>query len=211
MFTILFLKGWLVGLSISMPIGPIGILCIRHTLIRGTMYGLAAGLGAAVADAIYGVLVGLGMTTILSILTNYQIWFQVLGSIVLCYVGIQNLLSKSKQIYTPELPATLKRIFITTFLLTLTNPMTLFSFAGIYAGLGIGGPEATFLSTMILTSGIFIGSAAWWLILSSGLSLLGKKINLQFTQLINKISGTMILTFGILMGLFAFHQLFPLY
>lgn len=211
MFTILFFKGWLVGFSIAMPIGPIGILCVRHTLIRGTMYGLAAGLGTALADACYGALAGFGMTTVLSILFDYQVWFQILGSIFLCYLGIQNLLSKSELNPPQELPSTLGRIFVTTFFLTLTNPFTLVSFAGLYAGLGIGGPEGTFLSTLILTSGVFIGSAAWWIILSSCLSIIGKKIDFKFNHVINKISGTMILTFGIIMGLMAAHHFFPFY
>lgn len=211
MFTTLFLKGWLVGFSIAMPVGPIGILCLRHALIRGAMYGLAAGLGASVADACYGALAGFGMTTLLSLLIDYQFWFQVLGSLFLCYLGIHTLLTKSEaKEYTEELPSTLGRIFVTTFFLTLTSPLTIFSFAGLYAGLGIGGPETTFFATMILTSGVFIGSAAWWVLLSAGLSLLGCKLNLKLTHLINKISGTMILTFGVIMGVFAFQQVFPL-
>jgi threonine/homoserine/homoserine lactone efflux protein len=206
---ILFLKGCLIGFSIALPVGPIAMLCIRHALLRGTIYGLVAGLGAAMADTIYGILAGLGVTIICDVLASYQITCQVLGALFLCYLGISTLREpireKSKTIAEPE---SFARIFFTTFILTLTNPLTLIGFLGIYAALGIGLMDETLLAFFIVTGGIFVGSTTWWFLLSASSSLIGKKANFESTRLLNRISGGVFLGFGILVGASALQKAF---
>ncbi|MBA3722489.1 MAG: LysE family translocator [Parachlamydiaceae bacterium] len=200
----LLLKGWLIGFLMAIPVGPIGMLCIRHSLIRGTLYGLVAGLGAALADMVYGILAGFGVTIICDILTSYQMTCQMLGALFLCYLGIKMLITppraKSEEIM---IPTSLLRIFLITFILTLTNPLTLIGFMGIYAAFGIGLMDHTFLSFCMVAGGIFIGSTTWWFILSASSSLIGRKLNLHSTHLINRISGTAFLAFGALIALSA--------
>ncbi len=202
----LFIKGLIVGFCIAMPVGPIAMLCIRHSLIRGMIYGLAAGLGAALADTLYGVLAAFGISMISHLLSNHQIWFQLIGAVVLCYLGVTTLLSKPKEENEKDVPLSLIRIVITTLFLTLTNPLTFLGFAGIYAGFGICLEEKGMFSACILTSGVFIGSAVWWLLLSCGTAKLGKKMNYKPTQLLNTISGSLILACGFIASVMAFQQ-----
>src|SRR4051812_32727713 len=201
----LLLKGWIIGFSIAMPIGPIAMLCIRHSLIRGTKYGLIAGLGAALADTFYGILSALGITLVCDFLSNHQFSCQLTGAAFLCYLGFTTLLAKPKaKVEETMEPMSLKRVFLTTFFLTLTNPLTILGFLGVYTALGIGITDQKLLSASMITSGIFIGSATWWFLLSFSSSLIGKKINFQSTRLLNKISGSAFLAFGILTALAAF-------
>lgn len=201
----LFLKGWLIGFSIAMPVGPIGMLCVRHSLLGGMSCGLASGMGAALADAIYGAIAGFGVTIITGFLVANQTWFHIFGAIFLLYLGFTTFFAKPKEVIQGEKVAiSNSRVFFTTFILTLTNPMTFISFTGVYAGLGIN--FESILSSLVLTWGVFIGSAAWWLILSFSLSFFGKKINYNSTKILNKISGGFFLIFGVIASLSLLHK-----
>lgn len=196
MFSSLFLKGWLIGFFIAMPVGPIGMLCVKHSLVRGMSYGLVSGIGAALADAIYGALAGLGVSAISSFLSANQVVIQLVGGLFLSYLGLTTMFAQGADNCEDALKTRHWRIFLATFFLTLTNPMTVLSFAGIYAGLSIG-VEQELLAILLLTCGIFIGSAAWWLMLSMGAAVLGRNINIQTVNWLNKISGIVILAFGV--------------
>lgn len=190
----LFFKGCLIGFSIAMPVGPIGLLCIRHALVSGGYYGLIVGLGAACADSLYGALAGFGVTAVAQLLTNYYPWMQWIGGLFLCYLGITTFLAKKVEASEAGIRVGAVRLFLTTFCLTLTNPMTILSFAGIYAALGIGGGEIVHALTM--TTGVFAGSALWWLFLSTGAALFKEKMEGKSSWL-NKVSGVMIFGFGV--------------
>ena len=189
----LFFKGLLIGISIAAPVGPIGVLCIRRALTEGQLTGLISGLGAATADAVYGCIAGFGLTFISGFLVNQQTVFRLIGGIFLCYLGVKTLLEKS----TPEAVTSTQAAgaFASTFFLTITNPMTILSFSGIFAGLGLMGTNS-YLDAIILVVGVFLGSAAWWLFLTTGVSLFRHRFNPNTLMIVNKISGVMILTFG---------------
>jgi threonine/homoserine/homoserine lactone efflux protein len=193
------LQGWIIGFSIAMPVGPIAMLCIRHSLIRGPRYGLVAGLGAALADTFYGVLAGFGVTLVCDFVAGHQIACNLLGAFVLCCLGWSTLRAPTRA-KTDEnmVPVSFIRVLMTTFFLTLTNPLTLLGFLGVYAALGIGVIGEKLLSGTLLAIGIFMGSLTWWCLLSFSASSIGKRINFQSTHLLNKISGTAFLAFGIL-------------
>jgi len=193
----LFLKGWLIGFSIAMPVGPIGMLCIRHALIQGMTYGLASGIGAALADAVYGALAGYGVTAVSGFLTQYELWLQAFGAFFLFYLGLATLKKKPVE-NNASLQAGHLKVCFYTFILTVTNPMTMFCFAGIYAGCGLGASCEGHMSPLILTLGVFIGSTVWWIILSSGIALLGRRFSFQSFSLFNKISGIALLAFAFL-------------
>jgi threonine/homoserine/homoserine lactone efflux protein len=192
----LLLKGCLIGFSIAMPVGPIGLLCIRNSLTYGLMCGLFTGLGAACADAFYGALAGLGIAAISEFFAHYRTILQLVGSLFLCYLGLRTFYEtprKSSQASAnPH-----SQVFLTTFFLTLTNPMTILSFAAIYAGLGVGSSDGTWKHTLAITSGVFLGSAAWWLILSFFSSLFKEKISATVSLGLNRISGAILFGFGI--------------
>ncbi len=197
METELFIKGFIIGFSIAAPVGPIGILCIQRTLSEGNIQGMVTGLGAATADAIYGFIAAFGLTFISNFLVEQSFWFRLIGGLFLCYLGIKAFLSKPQD---PELSLgnrTILSAYGTTFFLTLTNPMTILFFAGVFAGLGLVSESIVYTSAGLMVIGVFLGSGSWWLILSGATSIFRSKINNHKLAWINKISGFVILAFGV--------------
>jgi threonine/homoserine/homoserine lactone efflux protein len=192
-----FLRGMIIGFSIAAPVGPIGILCIRRTLAEGPTSGLISGLGAATADAIYGFIAGFGLTFISNLLISQQIWLRLIGGGFLCYLGIRTFITSPVKQSSSLKERGLLDAYISTFFLTLTNPMTILSFMAIFAGLGVGSSGQGYIPAGLLVVGVFIGSGLWWLLLSNGVGLLGKKFNLARLRWTNRISGIVIIAFGI--------------
>jgi threonine/homoserine/homoserine lactone efflux protein len=197
------IKGFIIGLSISVPVGPIGILCIRRTLAQGRMVGFLSGLGAATADAFYGAIAGFGITFLVNFIIGKQIWLHLIGGALLCILGIKTFLSKPAEQGVPVEGNSRWHAYLSTFFLTLTNPLTIIFFAAVFAGLGVGTGGEHFLFAGILVLGIFIGSAMWWLVLCGFTGLLQKLLSPERLQWLNRISGLIILGFGLfaLLGL----------
>lgn len=194
----LFIKGFVIGFSIAAPVGPIGILCIQRTLSGGNLQGLVTGLGAATADAVYGFIAAFGLTFISNFLVDQSIWFRLIGGIFLCYLGIRAFLRKPQEQTVSVSNSTNLSAYGTTFFLTLTNPMTILFFAGIFAGLGIVSESMHYASAGLMVIGVFTGSAAWWLFLSGATGIFRNKISESKLALVNKISGFIILAFGVI-------------
>lgn len=196
MFNELFIRGLLVGFSIAAPVGPIGILCIRRTLTEGRLSGLLSGLGAATADAIYGVIAGFGLTLISGILVGLVFWFRLLGGLFLCYLGIKTIRAKPTDHSASVNGRGLLRAYLSTLLLTLTNPATILAFVAVFAGLGLANTHTNYTAASMLVLGVFTGSALWWLILSGGVSVLKTKFNPHRLRWLNRISGAVLVVFG---------------
>ena len=192
----LFIKGFIIGFSIAAPVGPIGILCIQRTLSGGNVQGLVTGLGAATADALYGFIAAFGLTFISNFLVDQSIWFRLIGGLFLCYLGVRAFLKKPQEQTVSVANSTNLSAYGTTFFLTLTNPMTILFFAGIFAGLGVVSQSIHYASAGLMVIGVFTGSAAWWLLLSGATGIFRNKINESKLALVNKISGFVILAFG---------------
>jgi len=193
----LFIKGFIIGFSIAAPVGPIGILCIQRTLSGGNLQGLVSGLGAATADALYGFIAAFGLTFISNFLVDQSIWFRLIGGLFLCYLGVRAFLKKPQEQTVSVANSTNLSAYGTTFFLTLTNPMTILFFVGIFAGLGIVNESIHYASAGLMVIGVFAGSAAWWLLLSGATGLFRSKISEGKLALVNKISGFVILAFGV--------------
>ena len=191
------LRGILIGFSIAAPVGPIGVLCIRRTLAEGRATGFVSGLGAATADAIYGCIAGFGLTLVTRFLMDQQVWLRLFGGAFLCYLGLKTVLSRPAKQAASAKGSGLAGAYGSTFLLTLTNPMTILSFAAVFAGLGLASAEGSYASAGILVLGVFAGSALWWLMLSGGVSLLQGKFNARGLEWVNRISGVIITGFGV--------------
>jgi threonine/homoserine/homoserine lactone efflux protein len=189
-------KGIIIGFSIAAPVGPIGVLCIRRSLAEGRTIGLATGLGAATADAAYGGVAGFGLTVVSGFLVGHRVWLGFLGGLFLCYLGIRTFLSKPSQKPAEVRGGGLLSAYLSTFFLTLTNPMTILSFVAVFAGFGLGA-SPDYLSASVLVAGVFVGSALWWLLLSSGVALFRARVTDGWMQAINRLSGGMILAFGL--------------
>jgi threonine/homoserine/homoserine lactone efflux protein len=194
-----FLKGMLIGFSIAAPVGPIGILCIRRTLAYGRLSGLLSGLGAATADGFYGLVSAGGLTVISAFLIGHQAWLRLVGGIFLCCLGIKTFLTRPAALIENQAEAkALSRLkdYSSTLLLTLTNPLTILSFAAVFGGVGLGSTPGDFAPAVSLVGGVFLGSAAWWMLLSGGVSLLRRKISTGLLVWVNRVSGLVIVGFG---------------
>lgn len=190
------LRGLVIGFSVAAPIGPIGVLCISRTLAEGRASGLFSGLGAATADAIYGCVAGFGLTFISSIFISQQIWIRSIGGVFLCYLGFKTFLARPAEQAASARGSGLLGAYTSTFFLTLTNPMTILSFAAIFAGLGVS--SGNYVSATVLVLGVLAGSALWWFILSGSVSFFRAKFNHYRLRWINRISGIIIVGFGLI-------------
>ena len=190
-----FLRGLVTGFSIAAPVGPIGFLCIRRTLAEGGAVGLATGLGAATADALYGAVAGFGLTAVSGVLVGGRVWLRVVGGIFLCYLGARTFLSRPAERAPESRGRGLAGAYVSTFFLTLTNPMTILSFVAIFAGLGAGG--GGYLGASALVLGVFLGSALWWLLLSGGVGFFRARFRPAALVWVNRLSGALIAAFGV--------------
>lgn len=193
-----FIKGVIIGLSIAVPVGPIGVLCIRRTLNQGRMVGFLSGLGAATADAFYGAIAGFGVTFISNLLVGHQTGLRLIGGALLCIIGVKTFLSKPAEQGISVKGDTHWGAYLSTLILTLTNPMTILFFAAVFAGIGVGSGGGHYLSAGILVMGVFMGSASWWLVLSGFTGLLRGIFNVSRMQWLNRISGLIIIGFGLI-------------
>jgi threonine/homoserine/homoserine lactone efflux protein len=192
------LKGIAIGFSIAAPVGPIGVLCIRRTLSEGRASGFVSGLGAATADAIYGCIAGFGLTFISSFLIGQQAWIRLFGGLFLCYLGISTLLASPAEEPASAGKSGIVSAYGSTLLLTLTNPLTILSFAAIFAGLGVADTSGDYGTAMTLVLGVFVGSGLWWLLLSGIAGALRTRFNTRALLWVNRISGIVILAFGLI-------------
>jgi threonine/homoserine/homoserine lactone efflux protein len=191
-------RGLVIGFSIAAPVGQIGILCIRRTLVDGRTVGFVSGLGAATADALYGCVAAFGLTAISAFLVEQQIWLRLLGGLFLLYLGVRTMLTVPPSASSATTEPRLAGAYSSTFLLTLTNPSTILSFAAIFAGVGLGSAATGDpTSAAILVLGVFIGSALWWFILSGGVSLLRSRFTSRGLVWVNRISGGLLVFFGV--------------
>ena len=193
------LKGVILGFAIAAPVGPIGVLCIRKTVQYGRLSGFCSGFGAAVADSIYAVIAAFGLTFVSDFLIQGQFWLRLLGGAFLIYLGLRTFFATPQE--TPAAHGSHKTLltdFFSTFLLTLTNPLTILSFLAVFAGLGLTEFSGSYINAACLVLGVLFGSTLWWLILSEGVALFRKKVSQQVMGWINRIAGILIMAFGLL-------------
>ncbi|MFZ2096722.1 MAG: LysE family transporter [Anaerolineales bacterium] len=192
-----FFKGLIIGFSIAAPVGPIGILCIRRTIASGRVHGFLSGLGAATADTFYGFIAAFGLTFISDFFIQQRNWLGLIGGVFLCFLGFTTFLSKPSRISPQTSSGNLLNAYSSTFLLTLTNPLTILSFAAIFAGFGLVKVSDSYNSAAMTVLGVFLGSSCWWFILSWVTSLLRNRINISRLIWVNRIAGSIVFGFGI--------------
>ena len=197
MLLVFLLKGIAVGLVIAVPVGPVGIMCVRRTIFEGKLAGLVSGLGAATADALFGCIAAFGLTFVSDWLIGYHQWLRIAGGCYLLYVGGAALLAEpeAKQSSEPDAEGLL-RDFLSTFALTLTNPITILAFLGIFSALGLTGEDATFARAAVMVIGVWLGSLLWWLALTLGLGSFFRSVEARHLKWINRASGIILLLSG---------------
>ena len=190
-----FFKGIVIGFSIAAPVGPIGLLCIQRTLTGGRLIGLISGFGAASADAVYGMIAAFGLTVVADMMMAHQFWLRLLGGLFLCYLGARTWRTKpAEQAASADQCVRPLSAYASVFFLTLTNPITILAFAGIFAGVGMSGASG---SAALMMAGVFCGSMLWWTILSSVTGLMHGKISPQTLAWVNRCAGGIIGAFGL--------------
>ncbi len=152
-----YLRGLLLGFTIAATVGPMCILCIQRTFNKGYLYGLVSGMGIATADAIYGSIAAFGLTVITSFLVSEQNWIRLIGGLFLIYLGIRTILTRPAEKAAEARANNYAGAYASTLLLTLTNPLTILSFAVIFAGLGIGATGGNYLAAALVVGGVFSG------------------------------------------------------
>ncbi len=192
------IKSFLIGFAIAAPVGPIGVLCIRRTLASGRLIGFLSGLGAATADMCYGSVAAFGLTVVQDILISGKFWLRLIGGIFLLYLGVRTLLSRpAEAAANPKSTSNgLLGAYLSTVFLTLTNPATILSFTIIFVGLGFANANGNYLAAAFLVCGVFLGSASWWLTLSTGVGFFRERFTPEWMVWVNRIAGGVIVAFG---------------
>ena len=199
MEAIFFLKGIIVGLLGSIPLGPVGVLCIQRTLNKGRMSGFMSGMGAAAVDAVFALIAALGLTFIINFIEQQRFFIQLIGGIILIIMGLiifyKNPVKQMRK--HKQGKSNLFHDFISVFLLTLTNPVAVFLFVAALASIDIVSVESPIISSLFVVSGVFGGALLWWFSLIWFVDLFRKKFRLKHLWRINKIAGVLIAAFGI--------------
>jgi len=196
----LILNGVLIGIVVAAPIGPVNLICIRRTLAYGRTNGFVSGLGAATGDAVFASVAAFGLTAASSMLVSVGDWLQAFGGLFLVGLGIHTFLSHPTDNDSVSTNSTgkLAAAVVATFILTITNPATMLGFIAIFGGVGgLITTEPSLMTATLLVVAVFVGSALWWLGVTLTVGLLRHRMTGQTLILINRISGILIVSFGV--------------
>ena len=196
----LVLKGIVIGIVASAPMGPVGILTVQRTLNKGRWYGFVTGVGASVSDLIYALMTGLGMRFILDFIENptTMLYFKMLGGVMLLLFGLDTYNSKpAKPHHSSGRKGTLLHNAITGFLITLSNPLIMLLFLALFARFGFVMPDHVWEQALGYAS-IFAGAMLWWLCLSSALMKVSSKVQMETMTLFNRLVGALVMGASVL-------------
>lgn len=200
MFFDLFWKGIIIGISASIPMGPVGVLCINKTLNKGRLAGFITGSGAAIADVVYAIIAGFGVTFIISFIVHYQEIVKIIGGLIVLYFGYKLFVTNPAKQFRKQLKTKGKGLwgdFLTSFALTISNPVGLFVFGAVFAGLGLLSEESNHVTVLTLIVGVVTGALIWWVSLSTLVSIFRNRFKLRRLLYVNKISGVGLMLFGL--------------
>jgi threonine/homoserine/homoserine lactone efflux protein len=196
MLIITLIKGIVIGVVIALPVGPVGLLCVRRTLFEGASFGLVSGLGAACADTMFGIIAGFGLTFVRDWILGYQDTLGAAGGFYLLWAGARALRPHAAMVPEPLDGEALAGTFMSSFALTIANPITIFSFTAIFAEVGIR-PDATDADIAVLVGGVFVGSALWWLGIAVVMSWVRRRARAVSLGWLDRVSGTVMLIAGV--------------
>jgi len=193
----LLARGIVLGFTIAAAVGPISLLVIRRTLAEGRVVGFVSGLGVATADGTYGAIAAFGLGAITDLLVGGQRILGLVGGVFLLWLAWQTVRAEpTEPAASPERRRGLPGAYLSTLGLTLTNPMTILSFAALFAGLGIAPGNVGGAAS--LTLGVFLGSSTWWLVLTTVIGALRSRVTTTWLGRINVVSGVVIGIFALL-------------
>jgi threonine/homoserine/homoserine lactone efflux protein len=200
----LIIQGMVIGLTLAAPVGPIALICIRRTVAEGKFHGMASGLGVATADSFYAAVAVLGLTIISGFIIANQDLFRTVASIGLVLIGVKIYLSIPPGMCPSDEHGTYLKDYFSMVAIAIMNPLTLLFFVAILPGFGIVFPGTSFLSSVEFVAGVFLGSTAWWVFLSTSLGSVRSCISSDNLRLINRVSGILITCIGVALFLYIF-------
>ena len=194
------IQGLIIGISVSAPLGPVGVICIQKTLNKGVLAGFISGLGAAFADILFASIAGFGLSFISDFMADQQIYIRSIGGLFLLFVGVKVFFTNTIKQVRKQRASKSKYIgeFFSVFFLTLSNPITIIFFGAVFAGIGLVGENSNPENTYIVILSILTGALIWWFSLSVIVNLFRHKIRLRSLWWINKIAGVLIVILGII-------------
>ncbi|TWD57755.1 putative LysE/RhtB family amino acid efflux pump [Agrobacterium vitis] len=196
MLFILLAKGFLLGIAVAAPVGPIGTLCINRTIERGFWQGVATGIGGALGDTLFAIAAAAGFAAMQDILREISLPLKLFGGLLILIIGIQTLKPRPiRAVKTGDVASDIARVTLSTFLLTITNPATLFGFVALFAGAGLADTGGT--SPFFLVAGVFLGSLSWCFMLCGAVRWMHKKLPDHFTTWISKGTAILLIGFGL--------------
>ena len=197
----IIINGFIFGLVLAAPVGPVGVLCVQRTLSEGRMHGLLSGLGAAVGDAIYGAIAAFGVSAVQLWISDHQASLRTIGGILLLLLAAKTLIlrpNRKNQKNVGKLHTeNLLQDFVSTFLLAITNPITILTFAGLFVTLGSTDVGDSVNNAALLVFGVFIGSALWWFALAFTANLARPYIDGGYQKWVSRISAAILISFGV--------------
>jgi threonine/homoserine/homoserine lactone efflux protein len=190
------IRGLIIGFTIAAAVGPISLLVIRRTIEHGGIYGFASGLGVATADASYGAIAAFGLTAVTSALVSGKLVLGLVGGAIIVLLGIRTMLSRPGEVARDADRPGLAGAFASIYALTMTNPLTILSFAAVFAGLGLVS-GSSFIDAAVLTLGVWAGSTLWWVVLTAIVTWLRERVSPRVLLWVNRISGAALVVFGV--------------
>ncbi|HWC00870.1 MAG TPA: LysE family transporter [Bryobacteraceae bacterium] len=198
---LLVLSGVVMGLIAAVPIGPVNLICIRRAFTFGPLNGFVSGLGAALGDGVFAAITGLGLTFVAQLIRGYAGIIELIGSALLVYMGYRTFVAPAVRLEEDRAVgggSSLLRAIASTFALTITNPITLGAFTAMFAGLGgLAGGAGSYRDAALVVGGVVGGSTGWWLSLTSVIGFFHTRIDPGLLQLINRITGGLVMLFGV--------------
>lgn len=197
LFEFAFVRGLAAGFALAAPIGPVAMLCIRRALARGRLQGFAAGLGAALADMMFGAIAGLGLTVISTFIIAHEVAIGLVGGIIVLAVGLVTYRAPVLMADGQLTVQSLKRDFVTAFSMAIMNPATMFAALGVFAAFGPTHADADPGDAFALVAGVFGGSAVWWMILAGTAGTWRGSLMERGLTILNRFSGALMALSGI--------------
>jgi threonine/homoserine/homoserine lactone efflux protein len=202
----IILKGAIIGLTVSMPLGPSGIILVNRTIKRGMLSGFFSGMGLATADTILAVIAGLGFSIIITFFQDEKFLISFIAGIIIIGVGYKVLSSNPVKEFRRKEKGrkTLFRDFMSVLMLSLSNPLTVFVFVAFFSGVNVNHAVKPHIVPFLLVPGVFIGTLSWWICLSYFVNRFKKKIRLRSIVRVNQVAGIAIMMIGavVLIGVF---------
>jgi threonine/homoserine/homoserine lactone efflux protein len=197
----LIFKGIIIGLTVSVPLGPAGIVLVNRTIKRGMLSGFFSGMGVAAADTILAVIAGLGFSFIITFFEDEKVIISSIAGVIIIGAGIKIFFSNPVKDFRHREKGkkSLLRDFISILMLSLSNPLTVFVFVAFFSGINVNHALKPRIITLLLVPGIFVGTLGWWVFLSWFVNRFKRKIRLRGIVRANQAAGIIILILGVVL------------